>query len=176
VGVGLGWKLQAGSIRPVWYNGVVQYYVFSDATGAEYVLDQNNGGIWSSQDGIYVFFDANTDILHFTDGSFWKMTIQSAAVEADAGTLYPSIMEDSNGNYIALNYAPAIGCACPGYGCYSAPSSRILNITDTRGERTYMLGWTGSDLPHLASIYSAVSTGENYTVSTGTRRFWSPSP
>ena len=52
LGQGLGWKLQAGSIRPVWFNLVIHHYVYSDATGAEYRLDQNNGGVWTSLDSV----------------------------------------------------------------------------------------------------------------------------
>jgi hypothetical protein len=44
VGYGLGWKLQAGSIAPVWSGtSAIHHYVFTDATGAEYKLDLNNG-------------------------------------------------------------------------------------------------------------------------------------
>src|SRR5579872_3252342 len=94
IGLGLGWTLQAGSVVPVILNGVTQYYIYSDASGAQYLLDQNNGSnVWtSSSDGVYIFFDANADVLHFTDGSFWKMGSQSASSEPDAGTLYPSQM------------------------------------------------------------------------------------
>jgi hypothetical protein len=101
LGLGLGWKLQAGSIRPVWYNGSVHHFVYTDSSGAEYILDQNNNGVWTSLQGTYVAFDANANVLHFPDGSFWQMTVQSGAVEQDAGTLYPSVMEDTNGNFLS---------------------------------------------------------------------------
>lgn len=131
MGLGLGWTLQAGSILPMWYNGTQLYYQYTDSTGAQYVLDQNNGSnVWSSLQGIYVWFDANADILHFPDGSFWNMTVQSASVEQDAGTLYPSQMEDSNGNFITLTYGPEAGCS---YWCTPNQSSRITSITDARG-------------------------------------------
>jgi len=101
VGVGLGWTLQAGSILPVWYGSSFLYYLYTDATGAQYVLDQNNSNVWSSIEGIHVYFDANAVVLHFTDGSFWNMNVQSGSTEQDAGTLYPSQMEDSNGNQLS---------------------------------------------------------------------------
>lgn len=102
VGLGLGWKLQAGSIEPMWYGGSELYYLYTDATGAQYVLDQSNPytNVWTSLQ-TYVWYDANADILHFPDGSFWNMNVVSALVEQDGGTQYPSQMEDSNGNFLS---------------------------------------------------------------------------
>ena len=73
VGYGFGWRLLAGSITPVWNPGgmTAAYFLFMDSTGAEYRLDQNNSNVWSSKDSIYVYFDANTNILHFRNGSSW---------------------------------------------------------------------------------------------------------
>jgi hypothetical protein len=101
LGEGLGWTLQAGSILPMWYNGTELYYLYTDATGAQYVLDQQNGSVWSSLQSAYVWFDANADVLHFPDGSFWYMNVVSASVEQDKGTQYPSNMEDPNGNQLS---------------------------------------------------------------------------
>ncbi len=55
VGLGIGWTLKAGSILPMWYNGSEFYYLYTDATRAQYILDQNNGSnVWSSLQGVYV--------------------------------------------------------------------------------------------------------------------------
>ena len=88
VGYGFGWKLQAGSITPVWYAGVLQYCIFSDATGAEYRLDQNSGGVFTLREGVYTAYDSNSQTLYFPDGSRWAMQAQASAGEPDAGTLY----------------------------------------------------------------------------------------
>jgi hypothetical protein len=101
LGEGLGWKLQAGSIRPVWLNGSIDHYVYSDSTGAEYRLDQNNGGVWTSLDSTHAAFNANNDYLCFPDGSFWLMNVTSVSSEQDAGTMYPSTMEDTNGKQLS---------------------------------------------------------------------------
>jgi hypothetical protein len=72
VGYGLGWKLQAGSITPIWTNtSQIDHYLYTDATGAEYSLSVNNGNVWASQKGIYDSYDANQNRLYLTDGSFW---------------------------------------------------------------------------------------------------------
>ncbi len=111
VGYGFGWRLMAGSITPVLSDAVtVAYYLFTDSTGAEYRLDQNTSNIWSSKESIYVYFDAGANILHFTDGSFWTFGCISAAGEADAGTMYPTAMEDANGNQVLVRYQNAVGC------------------------------------------------------------------
>ena len=75
VGFGYGWIAQIGSITPYyanWLNGP-DHFVYSDATGAQYVLNQNAGGVWSSTQSAYVWYDSNAQILHFRDGSFWVM-------------------------------------------------------------------------------------------------------
>ncbi|HWB99348.1 MAG TPA: hypothetical protein VG672_21715, partial [Bryobacteraceae bacterium] len=54
-GYGYGWTLQIGSVTPYyagWTSGV-DHYVFTDGSGASYRLDQNNGGIWTSLQGLY---------------------------------------------------------------------------------------------------------------------------
>ena len=180
-GYGLGWKLQAGSILPVWYNGSVLYYVYSDSTGAQYVLDQNNGNVWSSLQGVYVFFDANADILHFPDGSFWNMSVISASVEQDAGTLYPSMIEDSNGNQIVVSYKPAAG-----YGYqYTNTSSRIASISDSRcqglsnnwcfgGGGNYGFTYNSDSIPHLTGISNSLGTPEYYSFSIATQYLTEP--
>jgi hypothetical protein len=103
VGYGLGWRLMAGSITPV-YQGTwaIHHYVFTDSTGAEYRLDVNNGNVWTSREGFYGSFDANTWYLYFPDGTKWAMWVQSGGNEDDAGTLYPKQMWDTNGNWIEL--------------------------------------------------------------------------
>src|SRR5947207_1822664 len=49
-GMGYGWRLQAGSIMPVYYLGEIRYCIFVDATGAEYRMD-NYGGIFITAEG-----------------------------------------------------------------------------------------------------------------------------
>jgi hypothetical protein len=102
VGYGYGWKLLAGSLLPLQApTGLIGEYLFTDATGAQYHLNQNSGGIWTSLESIYVSYDSNAGNLHFNDGSFWVMGCTSAGTEWDAGTLYPTVMEDSNGNQLS---------------------------------------------------------------------------
>src|SRR5262249_1874651 len=61
-GYGSGWKLMIGSVTPYYtqyWNGV-DHFVFTDGSGAEYRLDVNSSGVWTSTQGIYVWFDSNT--------------------------------------------------------------------------------------------------------------------
>ncbi len=111
VGFGYGWKAQIGSITP-YYNADwtvgVDHYIFTDGTGAEYRLDQNTGTVWSSRQGIYVWFDSVTNVLHFKDGTSWVMGAISGGAEPDAGTMYPTIMQDGAGNQVQVAYQAAI--------------------------------------------------------------------
>src|ERR1039458_2248045 len=73
-------------------------------------------------------FNANNDYLYFPDGSFWLVNVTSGSSEQDAGTMYPSTMEDTNGNFVQVTYAAAAGY----YSGNTNTSSRILNITASR--------------------------------------------
>ena len=93
VGFGYGWQMLIGSITPYYTNlwGGVDHYVYTDSTGAQYRLDHNSSGIWtSSSQSVYVWLDTtvNPNRLHFKDGSFWVMGSTSAGMEQDAGAMY----------------------------------------------------------------------------------------
>jgi hypothetical protein len=125
-GYGFGWQLMLGSLLPVWGNdSTIQYYLYTDATGAQYRLDQSNGsGVWNSLNSVYVWYDSNTNRLYFPNGAFWVMGCTSAGAEQDAGTLYPTIVEDSNGNQIIVTYMAGAGAG------WNNSSARINTIED----------------------------------------------
>jgi YD repeat-containing protein len=165
VGYGFGWQLLAGSITPYYFSSSwgIDHYVFTDATGAQYRLTTNNNGIWSSTEAIYIWFDANTGILHFRDGSFWTMGCVSGGFEADAGTMYPTEMEDANGNLVLMQYQPG-----EGMGTQANTSARISTIEDVRGKGnpTYTFSYNTDTIPHLTSITNSISTPEAWTFTT----------
>jgi RHS repeat-associated protein len=161
VGYGFGWRLLAGSIIPSWNPGGVtaNHFYFTDSTGAEYVLDVNNGNVWSSRQSAYIYYDANTSTLHFRDGKFWFFGCVSASNEADAGTMYPTLMQDVYGNQITITYMQATGATWPN------SSGRIATITDVRapsGQSTYQFTYTSGSSPHLLRIRNLISSGENF--------------
>ena len=100
---GYGWNAQAGSLQAYYSSATtVHHYEFMDATGAVYHLTHNSSGIWSSTtESAYVWYDSNYGVLHFRDGSYWVMGCTSAGTESDAGTFYPTVIEDSNGNQLS---------------------------------------------------------------------------
>jgi RHS repeat-associated protein len=169
VGYGYGWQVQIGSITP-YYSGSwsgVDHYVFTDATSAQYVLSVNNSGIWSSTQGVRLWFDSNAGILHFKDGSFWIMGSVSGGLEADAGTIYPTMIEEVNGNQIQVTYLAGAGLASTQLNT----SSRIEYISDMRsgycsqelGCEVYVFQYnTDLPVPHLTRIINYVGTAESY--------------
>jgi RHS repeat-associated protein len=164
LGLGYGWRLQAGSLTPLYSSAwVLAGYMFIDGTGAEYFLKVNNAGIWSSTESIYVYYDSTAGILHFTDGSFWTMGATSAITEPDAGTMYPTQMEDSNGNQVLVQYGHGAG------GTAVNTSARINWIEDVRGKGssdytfTYNLLNSTDLVPHLTDISNTIGTAENFT-------------
>ena len=137
------------------------HFLFMDSTGAEYYLDQNTGNVWSSTESTYVYFDANTSTLHFRDGTSWYFGCVSSEI-ADLGTMYPTLMQDTNGNNITVVYEQASGAT------WTNSSARISTITDVRatsGASTYQLSYTGSSPPHLSGISNSIGSGETYTLS-----------
>ena len=97
-GYGFGWQLMLGSIMPVVgaSNGIVEYW-YTDASGAQYRMTINNNGVWTGNGSFYAWYDTNTNRLYFRDGSFWIMGCVAAGGEPDAGTLYPTVLQDTNG-------------------------------------------------------------------------------
>ncbi len=163
VGFGRGWRLQVGSVVPV-YSGAwnLHHWVFTDATGAEYRLDQNNGGVWTSKEGLYVSFEEGQSTLCFPDGTRWAMYSQSAGNEEDAGTMYPTNISDTNGNSIGIAYAAGDGVA------YVDSSARIKAVYDTRAQfipPAYVFTYNSDPIPHLTGITSNTGDGQNYTLS-----------
>src|SRR5581483_1675262 len=81
-----------------------------------------------------VWYDYSTNQLHFKDGSYWVMGCTSAGTEQDAGTMYPTLMEDTNGNYITVSYLAGGGPFDPSSQGWNAPntSARINQIIDAR--------------------------------------------
>lgn len=102
IGYGYGWRLSAASLTPI-YDSIweLDHYEFTDATGAQYRLDQNNNGVWSSKQSIHVYYNPSNLSLYFPDGSFWVFGCVSAGTEQDAGTMYPGDIYDSNGNWLS---------------------------------------------------------------------------
>ena len=164
IGYGYGVRLQAGSLTPV-YSGywTVDHYLFIDSTGAEYHLNVNTGGVWTSQESVYVSFDTTVSLprLYFPDGSFWTFGSLSAGTEEDAGTMYPTVMQDSNGNQTMINYNAGAGIST------TNSSSRINTIEDVRGngspDYTFAYSSVGG-ATHLTGITNSIQTAENYTL------------
>ena len=178
VGYGLGWRLQAGSLAPVWANSTIDHYLFTDASGAEYGLTINNGGLWTSQEGTYITYDSNANRIYFPDGSYWVMGATSSGGEPDSGTMYPTAMEDSNGNQIWIQYAVGAGSSSMN------TSARITYILDARpattqaaqqywnnpqiygsylqADSSYVFSYNSDPIPHLISVRNALGTAENY--------------
>ena len=158
-GTGYGWQLQFGSVTP-YYNSPwnVAFYVFRDATGATYRLDQNNNGLWTSKDSTYVSFNGYSDDLYFNDGSFWAFHKVSGGTEPDAGTLYPNFLRDANGNFIYIDYKPAGGNP-------NQRSARIDDIFDARsldGQTvTYAFQYDANG--YLTAITNNIGSGESFT-------------
>ena len=169
VGYGMGWKLQAGSLTPVWSGtSAIDHYIFTDASGAEYNLTVNTGGVWTSLEGVYISYDSNANKLYNTDGSFWVMGCTSAGTEQDAGTMYPTLAEDTNGNQITINYLPGQGMGA------ANTSARISSVVDTRitYNFTYALLSPNDDIQHLTSI--AGVPGESWLLTYSNASFSSP--
>ena len=172
VGYGFGWRLMAGSLKP-YYTGswTLHHFIFTDATGAEYRLDQQDPvhtSVWSSKQSLYVWYDYATNLLHFKDGSYWYMGSTSAGVEQDAGTMYPTLMEDTNGNQVLVTYLPGAGPYSPsGSGWNPAnTSARINQIFDSRARFVISLALSysftysssGDTINHITGITNTFGT------------------
>lgn len=170
VGYGFGWRLMAGSLTPYWTSHyTLHHYLFIDSSGAEYRLDVNTNGVWTSREGIYLSYDSVSKRLYFPDGSFWVFNCEAAGTEQDAGTRYPTLMQDSNGNQILIRYLAGQNLT------EINTSARINEVEDVRAVnggstyRTYSFTYAQppNSFPHLASIANHIGTTETYLLSYG---------
>jgi hypothetical protein len=156
LGYGRGWTLQAGAIAP---HPSGYGFIYRDQTGAEYYLNQYAYGIYTSQQGTYASYNSNNFTLNFPDGSSWVMSAVSAGGEPDAGTRYPTQMQDTNGNMIQIQYSQGVG------GAGTNTSGRITQIMDVRsGGSSFTFTYNNdAPVPHLTAISTSVAAnGETY--------------
>ena len=102
--------------------------------------------------------------LHFRDGSFWVMGCTSALGEQDAGSLYPTTMESTDGNQILITYQTGVG------GSTSNTSARITQINDSRGTTygfsyVFTYTYTGSRRLTTCPGLRTPSERQKYTIS-----------
>ncbi|MBI4910107.1 MAG: hypothetical protein HY820_41200 [Acidobacteria bacterium] len=173
IGYGFGWRLMAGSLTPVFSNALsAHHWLFTDSTGAEYRLNVNTNGVWTSTEGTYMTYVEGSGRLYFNNGTFWQMDCVSGGVEDDAGARYPTRIQDSNGNYIALRYLTGIDAV------YANSSGRISQVEDVRvgsGAATFTFTYNTDAIPHLTGITNSINTAENYTFAYSTAAgLWSP--
>jgi RHS repeat-associated protein len=172
-GFGYGWRVQIVSIVPETNGGAATGFTFIDGTGAEYRMKQY-GSVWRSLHGHYITWDPSLSALWFADGT--SMTFRSVAgpYEANAGTLYPTLIQDTNGNQVLVSYLAGIGQT----GTNS--SGRISQIQDARagfagnGQFSYLFLYNSDLQPRLLSIVNTVGSLENYTFTYARQQVFSP--
>ena len=113
---------------------------------------------WKSKEGFYGAFNAGTKNLRFLDGTIWEFLCTSGATEADAGTLYPTQIKNSNGNFVTLSYRPAIGSGV------TNTSSRLATTVGVAGSATF--NYNTDAIPHLISTTGPPGTAQNFTYTT----------
>ena len=68
--MGWGGGCRRGRCSRSGINGALLYCIFTDATGAEYRLDQvGTSALYTSKEGVYLTYDSGGETLYFPDGS-----------------------------------------------------------------------------------------------------------
>lgn len=180
-GAGYGWKIQFGSIRAVTTGYAITHYVYEDGTGAQYPLDVLSGMLWRPSGFAPVLeYDAATNRLWFKDGSFWQMDCVSSSGEGDAGTRYPTLMQDVQGNQIYIRYRTGLGAGWPNSSARIAEIEDVEALTGGGVRYTYKFDYLsdGGLVEKLYTITRRNNTGKtlriDFTLSTGTVTLASP--
>ena len=84
--------------------------------------------------------------------------------------MYPTLMEDSNGNQVIITYNAGLGVG------WNNSSSRINTIEDVRGNGSsdYTFTYNTDSIPHLTGITNSIGTPENYSFSYASSGLISP--
>ena len=160
IDLGLGWRMLFGAVQPIGI-GASAGYVHVEGTGAEYILVKS-GNRWISRNGVYISYDDSAHKLYFPDGTVWNMDCISSSAESDSGTRYPTLIRDTNGNQIFVQYLAGKGSTIPN------TSSRISAIQDARaqnlpaGRRTYSFLYSSDITPKLISIVNHIGSIEGF--------------
>ncbi len=137
-------------------------YIYTTSTGAILPLLQTPGG-WITVSGSYVSWNPASATLSHTDGTLLQFAAQAAAGEPDAGALFPTLIQDHNGNQIVIAYEPGVGTRV------ANTSGRISTITDARSaysqdsQHSYIFEYNSAAVPGLVAIRSLLPTDESYT-------------
>jgi RHS repeat-associated protein len=172
LGVGFGWAIRVASILPVTEDGTTAGYTYIDAHGSEYALTRS-GNVWVSLNGSYLTFDPASASLKEASGKTLVFGCTSSAEEPDAGTLHPTLIQDTNGNQIKIQYAAG------SRSLTINTSSRINSISDARASTTnsgvtFSFRYSSEHMPRLLSIVSNLPTNESYNFSYVQRSVSSP--
>ncbi|MCA2963495.1 MAG: hypothetical protein INH40_06270, partial [Acidobacteriaceae bacterium] len=145
-GYGYGWRFLAGALTPLYTDyRTIGMYRFLDSSGAEYRLTETapNSGEWTSREGLFITYRSAEERLYFPDGTWWQFGSIAGASEMDAGTRYPTLFQDRNGNQIKVRYRPARGSTQPN------SSGRIDEVEDVRNPAAYRCEYLNDALQHL---------------------------
>jgi RHS repeat-associated protein len=154
-GYGMGWIFQVAAMYPVMSGSTIDHFELQASSGVIRKLYQVGSSTqYKSQDSSYLLWDYSTRKLTFRDGSVWTFGCNSIGVEQDAGTLYPTQLEDTNGNLITISYQPGQVSSNPAvFSTQNNTSSRISTVQDTL--TTYQWAYSAG---HVASV-SHVNNG-----------------
>jgi RHS repeat-associated protein len=162
-GYGLGWTFQIGAIYAVFNGNLIDHVEYQDTGGVIHKLwapanAPNTNTVYLSQDSTYLIWNYANNTLTFRDGSVWTFGCESSSVEPDAGTLYPTELEDPDGNLITVTYQP--GLLQSGVN----GSSRITTIQDSVTTYTwsYFNQPLGDETTNPAAGYQLCVTGVSH--------------
>jgi hypothetical protein len=173
---GFGWWVQIGVIVPKLSGDKINGYVFIDSTGAEYLLTPSSTtrNDWVCLQGEFISYDPEAVCLKFPNGNFWIMGCESAAGEPDAGALYPTMIQDTNGNRILIGYMQGAGSAKPNSSSRMQEIEDIQAVETPAGRRTYSFIYSKDEYPHLMAIASHIDKGNSYRFSYAIQQLCSP--
>ncbi len=171
-GYGLGFTFSLGGMSPVYNGSQIDHFEFIDGGGLIHKLYWTSGNKYKSQDSSYLLWDYGASpypTLTFNDGSVWSFGCVSEHPEADAGTRYPTLLKDANGNTITVTYQ---GVSALGG---TNTTSRLSSMQDALTSYGWTYYTSGAYAGHVQLIQHNGSSGNDvvFTYSTQTNL---PSP
>ena len=160
LGYGYGWRLQAGSLTPVYDNPIPLIITSSPTPPAPLPLAVNTNGVWSSQESVHIYYNAAPIICTSPMAACGEWAAPRREASRIRAAMYPTSITDSE-RKLGQHQLQQRGRRH--HVRFEFAYSLHLRRAWVRRGYDYTFAYNGDAIPHLTGINNSIGTAENYT-------------